>query len=151
LTLYSFELVYLCAKGVYVSHDTGVPQMIDRVIDYKATGAAGVKDAVVSVFSTRMVEVGGGEWSCMKGGSEDGFAFAICTLMDYSVVDVEVADVLGDMWSLVCTDERKGVVTGVTRVISHPLSPWMVSIPFLGLCGDMSHPCWVSGAMEEGR
>jgi len=25
LTLYSFELVYLCTKGVYVSHDTGVP------------------------------------------------------------------------------------------------------------------------------
>jgi len=25
LTLYSFELVYLCMKGVYVSHNAGVP------------------------------------------------------------------------------------------------------------------------------
>jgi len=125
--------------------------MIDRVIDYEATGAAGVEDAMVSVLSTRTVEVGGGECSGVKGGSEDGFAFAICTLMDYSIVDVEVADVLGDTWPVVCTDEREGVMAGVTRVISHPLTPWMVSIPFFSLHGDMSHPCWVSGATEEGR
>jgi len=125
--------------------------MIDRVIYYEAAGAAGVKDAMISVFSTRTVEVGGGECSCVKGGPKDGFAFAICTLMDYSIVDVEVADVFGDTWSVVCTDEREGVMAGVARVIPHPLSPWMVSIPFFGLSGGMSHPCWVSGATEEGR
>jgi len=125
--------------------------MIDRVIDYEATGTAGVEDAMVSVFSTRTVEVGGGECLCVKGGPKDSFAFAICTLMDYSIVDVEVANVFGDTWSMVCTDEREGVVTGVAGVISHPLAPWMISIPFLSLGGDMSHPCWVSGATEEGR
>jgi len=125
--------------------------MINCVVNYETTGAAGVKDAMISVFSTRTVEVGGGECSCVKGGPEDAFAFAICTLMDYPIVDIEVADVLGDMWSVVCTNEREGVVAGVARVISHPLTPWMVSISFLGLCGDMSHPCWVSGATEESR
>jgi len=42
-------------------------------------------------------------------------------------------------------------MTGVTRVIPHPLAPWMISIPYFGLRGDMSHPCWVSGTPEEGR
>jgi len=125
--------------------------MIDRVIDYEATGATGVKDAVISVFSTRTIEVGGRECLCVKGGSKDRFAFAVCTLMDYSIVDIEVADVLGDAWSMVCTDEGKGVVAGVPWVIFHPLASWMIGISFLGLCGRMSHPCWISGSAEEGR
>jgi len=125
--------------------------MVNRVINYEATGAAGVEDAVVGVFSTRMVEVGGGECSCVKGSPEDGFAFTICTLMDYSIVDVEVADVLGDTWSMVCADEGKGVVTGVTRVVLHPLTPWVIGILLLSLCGSMGHPCWISGSTEKGR
>jgi len=125
--------------------------MIYRVIDYEATGATGVEDAVISVFSTRTVEVGGRECSCVKGGPEDGFAFAVCALMDYSIVDAEIADILGDTWSMVCADEGEGVMTGVARIVSHPLAPWMISILFFGLRGDVSHPCWVSGTTEEGR
>jgi len=125
--------------------------MIDRVVDYEATGATGVENAVVCVFSTRTIEVGGRKCSCVKGGPEDGFAFAVCALMDYSIVDVEIADILGNTRSMVSTDEGEGVMTGIARVISHPLAPWMISIPFFGLCGDVSHPCWVSGATEEGR
>jgi len=125
--------------------------MVDRIIDYEATGAAGVEDGVVSVFSTRMVEVGGGECLCVKRGPEDSFAFTVCTLMDYSIIDIEVADVFGDAWPMVCTDKREGIMAGIARVVTHPLTPWVISIPFLGLCGGMSHPCWVSGAAEEGR
>jgi len=79
--------------------------MIDRVIDYEATGAAGVEDAMVSVLSTRTVKIGGRECSCMKRGPEDRFAFAVCTLMDYSIIDVEVADVLGNTWPVIRTDK----------------------------------------------
>jgi len=42
-------------------------------------------------------------------------------------------------------------VTGVARIISHPLTPWMIIVPLLGLCGSMSHPCWISGSTEKGR
>ena len=125
--------------------------MIDRVVDYKATGATGVENAVVCVFNTRTIEVGGRECSCVKGSPEDGFAFAVCALMDYSIVDVEIADIFGDTRSVVSTDEGEGVVTGVAGIISHPLAPWMISLSFLGLRGGVSHPCWVSGATEEGR
>ena len=125
--------------------------MINRVIDYESTGAAGVEDGVVSVFSTRAVEVGSGECLCMKGGPKDGLIFAVCTLMNYSIIDVEVADVLGDTWPLICTNEGEGVVAGITRVVTHLLSPWVVSILFLSLSGGVSHPCWVSGATEESR
>ena len=125
--------------------------MVNRIVDYEATGAAGVEDGMVSVFSTRAVEVGSREWSCVEGCPEDAFAFAVCTLMDYSIVDIEVADILGDTWSLVCTNKGEGVVAGVARVVAHPLTPWMVSIPLLSLCGGMSHSRWVSGTAEEGR
>jgi len=72
--------------------------MINRIINYEATGAAGVEDGVISVFSTRAIEVGSGECSCMKGGPKDSLVFPICTLMDYSIIDVEVPDILGDPW-----------------------------------------------------
>ena len=123
--------------------------MVNCIVDYEAASAAGVKDGVVGVFSTRAVEVGGREWSCVEGGPKDGFALTIYTLMDYSIVDFEVADVLGDAWSLVSTDERKGVVTAVARVVAHPFPTWMISISFLSLGGGVRHPCWVSGSSEE--
>jgi len=120
--------------------------MVDGVVDYETTSAARIEDAVISVFSTGAIKIGGGERSCVKGGPEDGFAFAIRALMDYSIVDIEVADVLSDVWPMVSSDEGEGVVAGVARVISHPLAPWMISISLLGLCGRMSHPCWISGS-----
>jgi len=124
--------------------------VVDRVIDYEATGAAGVEDAVVGVFSTRTVKVGGGECSCVKGGPEDWFASAIRTLMDYSIVDIEVSDVFGDPWPMISTDEREGVVTSIARVVSHPLAPWVISVPLLSLRRSMSHPCGISGSAEKG-
>ena len=123
--------------------------MVNRIINYEAAGAAGVEDGVISVFSTRAVEVGGREWLCVKGCPEDGFAFAICTLMDYSIIDLEVMDILGDAQSLVSTNEGEGVVTAVARIVAHPFPSWMVSIPFFGLSGGVRHPCWVSGSSEE--
>jgi len=125
--------------------------MIKCVVHYEAASAAGVENSMVSVLDTGAVEVGSGERSCMEGGPKDGLILAICTLIDYSIVDVEVANVLGDTWSLIRTDEEEGVVAAVARVIAHPLSPWMVSVPFLSLSGGMSHPCWISGATEESR
>jgi len=79
--------------------------VIDGVIYYETTSAVGIEDAMISVLSTWAIEVGGGECSCMKGGSENRFSFTICTLMDDSIVDIEVADVLGDAWSMVSADE----------------------------------------------
>jgi len=123
--------------------------MIKCIVHYEATSAAGVEDSMVSVLDTRTVEVGGGECSCMEGGPEDGLILAICTLMDYSIIDVEVADVLGDTWPLIRTNEGERVVAAVAGVIAHPLSPWMVSIPFLGLSEGVYHSCWISGSLEE--
>jgi len=115
--------------------------MVNRVIYYEATGAAGIKDGMISVLSTGMVEVWSGKCSCVKRGPEDGFTLAICSLMDYSIIDVEVPNILGDAWSLVCTDKGKRVVASVTRVVAHPLATWVISVPLLGLRGSMSYPC----------
>jgi len=125
--------------------------MIKCIIYYEVTSAAGIEDSVVGVLDAGTVEVGGGECLCMEGGPEDSFILAICTLMDYSIVDFEVTDVFGDARPLIRTDERKGVVAAVTRVVAHPFSTWMVSVSFLSLSRGMSHSCWVSGATEEGR
>jgi len=123
--------------------------MIKCIVHYEATGAAGVEDAMVSVLDTGTVEIGGGECSCMEGGPKDGFILAIRTLVDYSIIDVEVMDVLGDAWPLICADEGKGVVAAIPRVVAHPFSTWVVSFPFLSLSGGMCHPCWISGSSEE--
>jgi len=123
--------------------------MIECVAYYEATSAAGIEDGVVSVLDAGTVEVGGGECSRMEGGPKDGFILAICTLMDYSIIDFEVTDAFGDARPLIRTDERKGIVAAVARVVAHPFSTWMVSIPFLGLSGGMRHPCWISGLSEE--
>ena len=104
---------------------------------------------MVSVLDTGTVKIWGGKCLRMEGGPKDGFILPICTLMDYSIIDFEVADVLGDTRSLVSTDEGKGVVTAVARIVAHPFSTWMVSIPFFGLGGGVHHPCWVSGSSEE--
>ena len=125
--------------------------MIECVIHYKATSAAGVENSMVGVLDTGAIKIGSGECSCMEGGPKDSLILAICTLMYYPIVDVEVVNVLGDTWSLIRTDEGKGVVAAVARVIAHPFSPWVVSVPFLSLSGGMSHPCWISGVAEESR
>jgi len=51
---------------------------------------------VVGVLDTGMIEVRGRECSCMKGGTKDSFVFALCALMDYSIIDIDVTDVLGN-------------------------------------------------------
>jgi len=124
--------------------------MIECIINYEMTGTAGIEDGVVSVFDTRSVEVGSRECSCVKGGPKDGLAFAICPLMDYPIVDVDVTDVFGNAWPLIWTNEGERVVTGIARIVAHPLAPWMVSVSFiLGLSRGMSHSCWISGTAEE--
>jgi len=79
LTLDSFEFVYLCSKSVYVSHNAGISEVIDCVIDDEATGATRVENAMISVLGARTVEVGGRECSCVKGGPKNWFAFALHT------------------------------------------------------------------------
>jgi len=123
--------------------------MIKCIVHYEVTGAVGIEDGVVSVLDTRMVKIWSGKCSRMEGGPKDGYILAICTLMDYSIIDFEVTDILGDAWSLVSTNEGEGVVTAVARIVAHLFPTWMVSIPFFGLSGGVHHPCWVSGSSEE--
>jgi len=123
--------------------------VVECVIHYEVTCAAGIEDGVVSVLDTGTVKIWSGKCSRMEGGPEDSFILAICTLMDYSIVDFEIADVLGDARSLVSTDEGKGVMTTVARIVTHPFPTWVVSIPFFSLSGGVRHPCWVSGLSEE--
>jgi len=125
--------------------------MIECVVHYEATGAIGVKDGMVSVLDTGTVEVGGGECLRMEGSPKDGFILAVCTLVDYSIVDVEVMDIFGNVRPLIRTNKREGVVAALARVVVHPFSTWVVIISFLSLSGGVSHSCWVSGTMEEGR
>ena len=82
LTLDPFKFIVLCAEGVYISHNAGIPQMIECIVHYEVTGAAGVKDGMVGVFDTRAIEIGGGECLRMEGGPKDCFILAIHALVD---------------------------------------------------------------------
>ena len=74
-------------KHVHVGYNARVPKVVKGIVNNKATGAAGVEDGMVGVFNTRTIKVGGRESLCMKGGTIDGFVFALCSLVDYSVID----------------------------------------------------------------
>ena len=87
MLLDSLKLVVLHTKHMYISYNARVPKVIEAVINNKMTYARGVEDGVISVFDTRTMEVGGGECSCMKRGAIDGFVLALCSLMDYPIVD----------------------------------------------------------------
>ena len=87
LSLDIFKLVMLCAEHVDVSYDSGIPKVIEGIINNKAGGAAGIKDGMVSVLDTWMVEVGGRIRACMEGGAIDGLVFAFCSLIDNDIVD----------------------------------------------------------------
>jgi len=89
----------------------------------------------------------------MKGGAVDSFVLALSPLMDDPVIDQEVMNVFGCMWSGISTNEDKGVVTGVARVEGHPLSFWVVSVLFyvLSLSGGMGHFGWGGDTVKEGR
>ena len=41
-------------------------------------------------------------------------------------------------------------MASIARVIPHPLAPWVISIPFFGLRGSVSHSCWISGSAKKG-
>ena len=87
MLLDTFKFVVLCTKHVHVCYDAGVPKVIESIIDNKITSAARIEDGMVGVFNTRTMEVGGGKGTCMEGGAIDGFVFAFCPLVDYSVID----------------------------------------------------------------
>ena len=145
------EFVVLCTEHVDICYDTGVPKIIEGIVDDKLTGTAGVEDGVISVFNTRMMEVGGGEGMCVERGTIDGFVFALCPLMNYSIVDTEVMNILGGMWSVVWTNIDERVVTSVTEAETHPLTAWMVSILHVfGLGRDVGDFCWSGETVKKG-
>ena len=95
---------------------------IVTVVDDRAGGAAGVEDGMIGVLDTWAIEVRGGVDICMKRGAIDGFVFAFCPLINDSIVDQEVVNVFGCLWSGISANEDKGVMTGVARFEVHPLA-----------------------------
>jgi len=61
-------------------------------------------------------------------------------------------DICGGVWSGICSNEGKGVMTGIAKVKVHPLATWVISVPYI-LClgGGVSYFCWGSDMLEEGR
>ena len=153
LSLDIFKLVVLCAEHIDISYDSRVSKMVKGIVDDKAGSAARVKDGVVGVFGTWMMEVRGGVRACMKGGAIDGLVFAFCSLVDNAIVDQEVVDIFGRTRPSISTNEDKRVVTSVARVETHPLAPWVVSVLLHIFClsGGMSYFCWGGNTVEKGR
>jgi len=152
LPLDFLELVILYTKSVNIGYNAGVPKVAKSIINNKTTGAAGIKDGVVGILDTRMMKIRGGECLCMKGGTIGGLAFTLCPLVGYSIIDIEVADVLGNSWSMVRANKDEWVVTGVGRVEVHPLTAWVVSVlHVLHLSGGVGNLCWGGNMVKKGR
>jgi len=108
LLLDVFKLIVLCTEHVDIDYDSRISEIIKGVINNGVSGAAGVEDGVISIFDTGTIEVGGGISICMERGPIDGLVFALCPLIDYTIVDQEVVNILGHTWSGICANKNKG-------------------------------------------
>ena len=87
LSLDALKLVMLCAEHVDISYNSGIPKMVEGIINNRVGGAAGMEDGMVGVLDTWVIEVGGWVRACMEGGAIDSLVFALCSLMDDPIVD----------------------------------------------------------------
>ena len=102
--------------------------MVKCVIHYKSTSAAGVEDVEVGIFDAWAMIVRGGECMSVKWGGIDWFVFATSSLMDNTIFEGQVADILGRTWTCVLISIDKGVVSQVAKIEFHPFSSWMVVV-----------------------
>ena len=62
----------LVSEGVYISDDSRISQVQERIVNYSAVRGRGVENGKVSVAGGGTIEVRIGEGASMKGGSIDG-------------------------------------------------------------------------------
>ena len=113
--------------------------MVKCVVHYNSTSAAGVEDVEVGVFDAWATIIRGGECTSVKWSGIDWFVFATSSLMDYTIFEGQVADILGHAWTCVLISIDEGIVSRVAKIKLHPVSSWMVVICRLFcLCLDVN-------------
>jgi len=102
--------------------------VIKCIVHYNLASAAGVEDVKVSIFNTWVTIIRGRECTSVKWGGIDWFVLAASALMDNTIFEGQVADILGRAWTcaVICVD--KGVVSRVAKVEPHPFSSWVVVV-----------------------
>ena len=128
LPLDPHDLVILGMECVYVCYDARVAQVVKCVIHYKLTSTAGMEDIKVSILNAWATIVRGRECTSMKWGGIDWLVFATSSLMDNTIFEGQVADILGCTWTCVLIDIDEGVVSWVAKIEFHPFSSWMVVV-----------------------
>ena len=75
----------------------------------------------------------------VKGGGIDWFVFATSALMDNAILERQVADIFGRMWTCIFVHIDEWVVSQVAKIELHPVSSWMVVVRgHFCLCRDVN-------------
>ena len=120
--------------------------MVKCVIHYDSTSTAGVENVEVGILDTWATVVRGGECTSVKWGGIDWFVFATSSLMDYTIFEGQVLDILGCAWACVLISVDEGIVSRVAKIELHPVPSWMVVIcRHFCLCLDVN-----SDTLQEG-
>jgi len=128
LALYCLEFTLMRSISVYVSDNTRVFEIYDGIVDEKSGSGGRMKDIEVIILDPRVIEVGGGMCTYMKGNGVLGVP-SLANPYNVSVnSNLSKGDVLRYLVLTILVEKDKGVLLHITAVILTPSSSWMVRV-----------------------
>jgi len=150
LALYHFKFTLMHSIPINVSNNTRVLEIYDGIVNGESRGGRGVENVEVVVLDSRMVKVGGGVCSSVKG---NGVLRVSSLVSPYNVSvnsNLPKGDVSRYLVLTILVEEDERVLPHITAVVLTPSSSWMVWVvklfSELGNVGDMAR----SGGERDG-
>jgi len=128
LVLYHLKFTLMRPVSVDISNNTGVLEIYNGIVDEKSRSGRGVEDIEVIIFDPRVVEIGGGVCSYIKGNG----VFRVSLFANsYNVgIDPHLSEGNVSCYFVltVLIEEDKGVLPCITAVVLAPSISWVIQV-----------------------
>jgi len=133
----------MCPISINVSDNTRVFKIYDGIVNEKSGGGRRVKDVEVVILDPKMIEIGRGVCSYVKGNG----VFGVPLLADSDNVsidpDLSKGDITRDFILAVLVEEDKRVLLCITAVVLAPSVSWMIRVvKLLSKLGNVGDGAW---------
>ena len=128
LALYRLKLALTCLIPINISNNPRILEIYDGVVDEKAGGGGWMEDIEVIIFDPRMIEIGSGMCSRMKG---NGILRIAMLASPYKVsvnANLSEGNITCHLVLTMLIEEDKGVLPCITAVVLTPSVSWMIWI-----------------------